>query len=155
MTPEEFYEYIEELATKHLLINHSNNEKHYFRGELEEFYMDLRNRVNFPALIAESYEIPFENDAKIRESSFIIAANYHEVKNWSEIYSAMSLCERIGDEVLRKMIDDGDNGNICGTVTPIIAIPIINEQHLYCGMRYTFRISSAFETDPDEDMWRQ
>lgn len=154
MTPEQFYTYLESLAAGHVLISHTASEKHFFRGELEEFYMDLRNKVKFPALIAESYELQFEEDRKIRESSFIVAVNYTEAKKWDAIYTAMNLCERIGDELIRKMITDADNGVLCANVTPLTAIPMLNEQHLYAGIRYTFQISTPFETDIDTAMWQ-
>lgn len=154
MTAEQYYTYLQSLATAHVLIGHSANEKHYFRGELEEFYMDLRNKVSFPVLIAESYEINYDEEKKIRESSFIIATNYQEAKNWGNIYTAMNLCETIGDEILRKMITDGEDGEICGQVSPITAIPILNEQHLYCGIRYTVQISSEFSTEISNQMWQ-
>ena len=153
MNPEQFYNYLEGLAEKHVLIRHSTGEKHFFRGELEEFYMDLRNRVNFPALIAESYELTYDVDLKVRESSFIIATNYIQTKDWDAIYTAMNLCERIGDELLCKMISDSEEGNICGLVTPVTAIPVLNEQHLYCGIRFTFQISAPFYTEPNPDNW--
>ena len=83
MTSSSYYNHIEHLARTHKLVAHTDRDKHFFRGELEEFYMDLRNRVKFPAVIAESFELTWDEDAefKQRETSFIIAANYKESKN--------------------------------------------------------------------------
>ena len=119
----DYYQYIESLARSHRMVAHSDTEKHFFRGELEEFYMDLRNRVKFPAVIAESWEITFTQGSKERETSFIIAAAYKESKNWQNIYAALDLCERIGDEFLRRILTD------------------------------TIRMSCPFNPDPDEDEW--
>jgi len=153
MTVGQYYQYIESLAASHTAIGHSDSEKHFFRGELEEFYMDLRNRVKFPALIAESFEISFNGDVKTRETSFIVACNYPESKNWQSIYGAMNLCEQIGDEVLRRMMTDASSGEICAELEVLSAVPVLDEQHLYAGMRYTIQISCEFDWDVDEQVW--
>jgi hypothetical protein len=153
MTVNEYYEYVERLASEHKLIGHTAKEPHYFRGELEEFYTDLRNKVRFPALIAESFELTFDEDGKTRETSYIVAVAYKESKNWGNIYSAMSLCERIGDEVLRRITHDAAEGEICANVEAIQAVPLLDEQHLYAGMRYTIRLNTAMEWEPDDDEW--
>ena len=142
MTSSQYYQYIESLARSHRMVAHSDTEKHFFRGELEEFYMDLRNRVKFPAVIAESWEITFTQGSKERETSFIIAAAYKESKNWQNIYAALDLCERIADD-----------GGLCADVELMSAIPMVDEQHLYAGVRYTIRMSCPFNPDPDEDEW--
>lgn len=153
MTVGQYYQYIESLAANHVMMRHSDTEKHYFRGELEEFYMDLRNRVKFPALIAESFEISFNGDVKTRETSFIVACNYPESKNWESIYYNLSLCERIGDDILRRIMSDVGNGEICAEVEVLSAIPLLDEQHLYVGMRYTINIGCEFDWDVDEQAW--
>ena len=144
---------MESMATNHKSIGHRDNEKHYFRGELEEFYTDLRNKVNFPALIAESFEISFDDDEKIRETSFIVVCAYGESKNWSNIYGSMSTCESIGDELLRRMMTDADNGEICANVEAVSAIPLLDEQHLYTGMRYTIRVACDFDWEVNDEEW--
>lgn len=157
MTVHQYYQYLESLAEHHVFINHvpdDSNGKHFFRGELEEFYMDLRNKVKFPALIAEGFELTYDDDKMKRETSFIIASDYKETKNWDNIYAVMTLCERIGNEVLRRMISDNDNGDICANIYPITAVPLLNEQHLYAGIRYTISVESAFDSDVDETQWK-
>lgn len=156
MTVHQYYQYLESLAEHHVLISHvpgDSNGRHFFRGELEEFYMDLRNKVAFPALIAESFELSYTTDEKTRETSFIIANSYKESKNWENIYAAMAQCELIGDEVLRRMIFDTDNGSLCANIVPVTATPMLDEQHLYVGMRYTIRVESAFDFDVDDRQW--
>lgn len=153
MTSAQYYQYIESLAASHKMVGHTAAEKHYFRGELEEFYTDLRNRAHFPAVVAESFEITFAEGNKDRETSFIIAANYKESRNWQQIYAALDLCERIGDEFLRRIASDMEDGSMCGDVDFLAAIPMVNEQHLYAGIRYTIRIRHPFNMDPDEDEW--
>jgi len=153
MTVGQYYQYMESMATNHKAIKHRDNKKHYFRGELEEFYMDLRNKVNFPALIAESFEISFDDEKKTRETSFIVACDYKESKNWSKIYGATGTCESIGDEILRRMMTDSDNGDICANIEPISAVPLLNEQHLYAGMRYTIRVKCDFDWVVNVEEW--
>lgn len=116
--------------------------------------MDLRNKVKFPALIAESFELRFDDGKKTRESSFIIVAAYRESKNWNEIECALRLCERIGDEFIHRIGFDEENGNLCGNIEFISAVPVLNEQHLYVGIRYTFTNEQNFEEKPNEAMWK-
>lgn len=153
MTSSQYYLYIEELARLNTRVAHTDTEKHYFRGELEEFYTDLRNKVRFPAVVAESWEISFPDDHKDRETSFIIASAYKESKNWQHIYAALDLCERIGDEFLRRIMADASNGAICADVELLAAVPMLDEQHLYAGVRYTIRLSTPFNPNPDESEW--
>ena len=153
MTVHQYYQYVQTLAEHHVLINHDRSNKHFFRGELEEFYTDLRNKVEFPALIAESFELSYTSDEKTRETSFIIANRYKESKNWDDIYAAMEQCERIGDEVLKRMIFDNDNGSLCANIEPVTATPLLDEQHLYVGIRYTIRVESAFDFSVDNRQW--
>lgn len=157
MNVNDYYHYIEGLAARHSLVAHSPHKKHYFRGELEEFYMDLRNRVNFPAVVAESFELHWEDagDFKVRETSFIIAADYKESKNWDAIARAMALCERIGDEFLARMMQDSTDGNLCAAIEPVSAVPLLNEQHLYAGIRYTINVKTPFATEANPDMWNE
>ena len=154
MNAKEYYAYIESLAALHALVRHSGSAKHYFRGELEEFYTDLRNRVNFPAVIAEGFELSYTSGDKTRETSFIVAAAYRGNQNWPAIYEALDLCERIGDEFLRRMVADGEEASvICANIEPLSAVTLLNEQHLYVGIRYTVRISEAFDETVDEEQW--
>lgn len=156
MTSSSYYNHIEHLARTHKLVAHTDRDKHFFRGELEEFYMDLRNRVKFPAVIAESFELTWDEDAefKQRETSFIIAANYKESKNWDNIHTAFDLCERIGDEFLRRLMENAANGTLCAAIVPMSAVPVLNEQHLYAGIRYTITVKSPFDTEPNSDVWQ-
>lgn len=154
MSPYQYYSYLESLAANHTDVNHSSTTPHYFRGELEEFYMDLRNKVSFPAVVAEGFEISFPDGDKTRETSFIIANSYSEVKNWESIFSALSVCETIGDEFLRRMLhDEEDSDSFCVNVEPVSATPIINDQCLYVGMRYTIRLNESFSEDVDSSKW--
>lgn len=155
MTSQDYYDYIEQLASANTLVKHHSREKHFFRGELEEFYMDLRNKVRFPAVIAESFELSWEEDAefKNRETSFIIASEYKGAKNWDNINTAFDLCERIGDEFLRRIMYDADEGGLCAGIIPLSAVPVLNEQHLYAGIRYTIYLKTPFDTEVNPDMW--
>ncbi len=157
MTAHQYYQYLEDLAASHVLISHvpgDGNGKHFFRGELEEFYMDLRNKVKFPALIAEGFELSYDDGTVKRETSFIVASDYKESKNWDNIYAAMTLCERIGNEVLRRMLGDNDNGDLCANIEPVSAVPLLDEQHLYAGIRYTIVVETAFDYNVDKAKWK-
>ena len=80
-SPQAFSRYLQDLAARHKSLNHTPEEPHFFRGELEEFYTGFRDRVNFPALIQEGGEVRFTSDNadnafKERESSFMVVQSY-------------------------------------------------------------------------------
>ena len=138
-SPQAFSRYLQDLAARHKSLNHTPEEPHFFRGELEEFYTGFRDRVNFPALIQEGGEVRFTSDNadnafKERESSFMIVQSYEEDGDYDAVYEAFDLKEFRLDEVT--------------------AIPIQNVRERYAGMRYTFTTSAPFWNEIDTRNWR-
>jgi len=163
-TPQAFSEYMQKLASLHVDLSHTPETPHYFRGELEEFYMGFRNDVNFPALIQEGSEIRFTSDQarnsfKERDTSFMIVQNYTDDNDYTAIYSAFDLCEKIGDEIIRKINEDKYDP-ACMVVKDFLmedvtATPIQNVRERYVGMRYTHTPKTPFWHEPDPSKWKQ
>jgi len=153
-TPANYYGYMKTLAERHDLIKHTENEKHFFRGELEEFYIGLKNKVNFPAMIAEGFTLNYGDNLqrKERESSFIIAEKYTEQKDYGDIDRAFNLCEIIGEEIIRRLLED-EEFNDCATFEAVSAVQIINEMEKYVGIRFTITANSPFFEDINPEMW--
>jgi hypothetical protein len=162
-TPQAFCDYMQRLASLHVSLAHTAKEPHYFRGELEEFYTGLRDRVNFPALIQEGSEIRFTSDQarnsfKERDSSFMIVQDYENDNDYDAIYAAFDLCEKIGDEIIRKINADKYEP-ACMVIKDFLiedvsAVQIQNVRERYVGVRYTFSPKTPFWHEPDKSMWK-
>lgn len=156
INPQEFYSYLEKLAIKHKLLNHHESEQHYFRGELQDFYNGFRNRVNYPALVSEQFELNYEQlengPWKSREFSFIILNNYKESNDYSEIDKAVSLCEEIGEDIIRKIIHDFDDISLFLDYGSGIIIE--NQEKKYIGIRFTTTFKNCFNEDMDCSKWK-
>ena len=157
MTGKAYYEMMRQLAVHHADIRHNDATPHYFRKELDEFYMGLRNNVNFPALIVEGFNLYYDTSPilqrKRRESSFIVVMNYDDDTDYEQIDDAFDYCEHIGDELLRKIITQTEEATCAFTVDDISAVQVQNETDRYVGIRYTLTYSSPFDTDADNDKW--
>ena len=161
-TPEAFSLYLCELAMRHKCLSHSEREPRYFRGELEEFYVGFRDKVNFPALIQEGSEIRYTSDNadnafKERDTSFMIVQNYSDDNDYDAIYQAFDLCEKIGDEIIRKINIDKYNP-ACMVVKDfhlddVSAIHIQNVRERYVGVRYSFTTKTPFWNEINPNKW--
>jgi hypothetical protein len=154
--PLQFYSYMEQLAVNHKKIKHSENNKHYFRGELEEFYLGYRNEVKFPALIVEGYELGHEKANKIwknREFSFIVAQDYNEKNAYDQIDVANNICETITEDIIRRIIYDIDENNLNYSFEYGAGFQIENVDKRYLGIRYTAVLKSCFNDNVDKTQW--
>ena len=147
-----YYAKMKTLAEQHRLLQHSENELHYFRGELEEFYVGLRNKVNFPAMVVEGYELNYSEDKKQLETSFFIAQDYKEQNDYDEIDRAFDLCERIGESVAKRLMAEADDLN-CQSVVLDNAVQMQHETEKYVGMRFNFTVIYPFCDSVGGDDW--
>jgi len=162
-TPKAFGDYMQKLASLHVSLAHTPEEPHYFRGELEEFYTGFRERVNFPALIQEGSEIRFTSDQarnsfKERDSSFMIVQGYDDDNDYDAIYTAFDLCEKIGDEIIRRINEDKYDP-ACMVVKDFLldgvsAVQIQNVRERYVGVRYTISPKTPFWHQTDKTQWK-
>lgn len=157
----DFQNYLKKLAVQNKELNHRVSEKHFFRKELEEFYMSFRADVNFPALILESAELAFSdaprNAFKERSSAFLIVDKYGTDDDYDQIAEALDRCERIGDEILRKFLEDASD-SACLEVksfklSDCTCFPIENQKERYIGYRYLINSKTFFCQDPDPEKW--
>ena len=157
----DFQNYLKKLAVQNKELNHRVSEKHFFRNELEEFYMGFRGNVNFPALILESAELAFSdaprNAFKERSSAFLVVDNYDTADDYDQIAEALDRCERIGDEILRKILADSED-SACLEVksfklSDCTCFPIENQKERYIGYRYLINSKTFFCQDTDPEKW--
>ena len=156
MTSAQYYTILKQLAETNVDLRHTSNEPHYFRGELEEFYMGLRNHVNYPAMIAEGFTITLDTSSSLwkhRETSFIIVKDYEDDSDYDQIDAAFNVCESIGDEVIRKLLQLNEVQQCPSMIGNVTCQQLQNETDKYVGIRYTYTISDPFDDEPDEDKW--
>jgi len=123
----------------------------------------LRERVNFPALIQEGSEIRFTSDQarnsfKERDSSFMIVQGYDDDNDYDAIYTAFDLCEKIGDEIIRRINEDKYDP-ACMVVKDFLldgvsAVQIQNVRERYVGVRYTISPKTPFWHQTDKTQWK-
>ena len=135
--------YMRSLSTQHRALRHSATDKHFFRGELEEFWKQFRSDVCFPCLIVEGsdneYSGAVENLVKKRNTSFIVADRYDQHDDYNEIQLKMSRCEEIAEQIMgRILIDRNDTPFQLVDVDSIIGQYLQNEANRYVGYRISF-----------------
>lgn len=149
MTQQDWDIYFATLAAEHTLLRHTPQDKHFFRGEVEEFFGDLRSKVRFPALIMETGLLTLQrNDAgyfsNLRTLAFIVAQN-NVRDNWDDISAALADCEVIGSELIGRLVSDIDGdlypGFDCLSLTKVDCEPLANPPQKYVGWRFEFVVS--------------
>ena len=153
-----FYSYMRQLATRHKGIGKDKpeeNRKHFFIGELEDFYMGLRSVVLFPALVVEGFQINPSDDQETwyRESAFTVIFDYDDHDNYAQQTDCFSKSEDIGREILRRIAADGDESVCPIRINNIAGVQVLNESDRYAGIRFSFSINNANATEINEDVW--
>ena len=136
------------LASLHTGLNHRPpKSKHFFRGELEEFYNKLRSDVKFPCMILEGSEIDYEgqtyNLTKLRHCAFMIVDNIEKMRDYDEIQSQMAKCERIGEQVMGRIIKEAGDARAGSPFSRLLITDMSaeywhNETQKYVAFRMKF-----------------
>ena len=146
----DYVAYMATLASSHVELNHSKDDKHFCRGELQDFFASSRSAIKYPCVILEGCELKYDGNStnviKTRESSFIVSDAYKEKDDYDEIQNALSRCERIGEEIIGKMINDAQNDEsdfIGISISNIEAVYLQNETLKTVGCRFSFSIEQS------------
>lgn len=135
--------YMRSLAEKHRELHHTTEEKHFFRGELEEFWKQFRSDVCFPCLIVEGSDNDYSgsehNLVKKRNTSFIVAEHYDQHEDYDEIQLKMSRCEEIAEQIMGHILIDEENCPFQRVeIESITGHYLQNESNRYVGYRISF-----------------
>ena len=155
-----FYAYMRTLAAQHREIgvdNQEDNRKHFFVGELEDFYKGLCSVVKFPALVVEGFQINLsdnEQDTVYRESAFVVVFSYNDHQNTDQETDCYSKSEDVGREILRRMAYDGDDAICPIRISNIQGVQVLNETNKYAGIRFSFTLSNANVTEINTKVWQ-
>ena len=161
----ELITYFENLARSHKDILHSDDEKHFFRMEIDEVLAGInRTDVNYPMLILEGYGFEFtdnksDNLLKNREGAFILLDHVSDISDHNLIHEKWDEMEEIATEILIKIKSDKRN-----PLTPVVrnfefdtvnGSLILNEIGNDVGIRLTYTITSPVTNDVNPDKWIQ
>lgn len=153
----DLHSYFEELAKKHKSVLHSSEKKHFFKGGLEDFFIGLKNFVKFPAVVFDGFELRYDGEdddiQKEREFSFIVCQQYEKVNNVEQRNQAVSDCEKIGEDFIKKIIDDLDESSCGFSFSCASGILMENTNEKYVGMEFTCLLTSKFNTKVDTTVW--
>ena len=141
----DYYTYMEGLARTHIRLLHSTSSRHFFRGEVEEFFQQFRSEVRFPCLIVERSDNRYVGNIpmatiKSRQLSFIVADRYDQHDDADDVELKMSLCEETAEQILGRMFADidGDSSPFLELDTASIEGQYLqNMQDRYVGYRIT------------------
>lgn len=155
--------YFENIARQHVEIQHSDNEKHFFRFELDEVLNGIqRNDVAYPMLVLEGYGYDYtdnksDNILKNRSGAFILLDHCPDISDYTQVHEIWDNLESIADDILIKIKFDKRN-----PLTPVVrgfdlssvdSKLIANEIGNSIGIRITFNISAPVATDIDKLRW--
>ena len=155
--------YFENIARKHLDILHTDEEKHFFRMEIDEVLMGInRSDVAYPMLILEGYAFEFtdnksDNLLKNREGAFILLDHIKDASDMNAIHDKWDELEEIATEILIKIKSDKYN-----PLTRVVrnfdldsvnASLILNEIGQDVGIRVSYTISSPISNEVNPDKW--
>lgn len=155
--------YMAGLAALHTSLNHRPpKEKHFFRGELEEFYNKLRSDVKFPCMILEGSEIDYigqtYNLAKVRHCAFMIVDNIEKMRDYEEIQVRMSKCEKIGEQIMGRIIQEAGKPETGSPFAQLVVSDMSaeywhNEVQKYVAFRMKFTVKGRVQLC-GTDVWR-
>lgn len=153
--------YFEQLAANHKWINHSREEKHFFRFELDEVLSGIPVAMNYPVLILEGYNFKLgdhksDNPLKVRFGAFMILDHVKDIGDYDHIHSVWDTMEVIGDDIIGRIRADKRN-----TTAPVQSIDInsfegnliASELGSHYGIRYTFAIECPFKPELGPERW--
>ena len=157
--------YFETLARKHKSILHTDDEKHFFRMEIDEVLAGInRTDVNYPMLILEGYSFEFtdnnsDNLLKNREGYFVLLDHISDISDMDAIHQKWDELEEIGTDILIKIKADKRSRSV-----PVVqnfsfqsvnASLIRNQIGNDVGIRFGFTITSPTVNDVDLTKWEE
>ena len=138
----DYTNFMRSLAVRHRDLKQSAESKHFFRGELQEFWQQFRSDVCFPCLIVEGSDNEYvgqeNNIVKKRNTSFIVADRYDQHDEYNEIQLQMSRCEEIAEQIMGRVISSEDSPFQKVEVESITGQYLQNESNKYVGYRISF-----------------
>jgi hypothetical protein len=168
-----YFNYFRQLAVRHKDLRHDpdtetgngpKGKKRFARFSEEEILAGLKNKVTFPALLADHYEIRTKAASNlVIDKKYAAAINVFataDPESAAEKEAAFDLAERILNDIIRQMYQDheGDGVDVCNTPfgeidfdgMEIIPVgPVLNSEFGFrCMFNFNFRNDQSFTTAP-------
>jgi hypothetical protein len=157
--------YFENLARLHKDIGHTDNEKHFFRMEVDEVLGGInRTDVKYPFLILEGYSYDFtdsksDNLFKNRRGAFILMDHVPDLSDYETIQQVWENMEEIGDELLVRMKADKRNPLAPAVrdfdFSSVEAMLIANELDGNYGIRFNYTLTSPRTNEVNPEKWNK
>ena len=154
--------YFENLATSHTAIRHTQEEKHFFRFELEEMLTGMRSGVNYPALVLEGYDFTFvdgdsDNVHKRLNCGFMVIGKVSDKGDYDQIHELWDSLEEIGDEIIIRILHDKrERKTDClafFSVRSVSGTPLADMNLIHYGFRYEFQLTWPVSNDINLSVW--
>jgi hypothetical protein len=155
--------YFETLARQHRDIRHSDQEKHFFRFEVDEVLAGInRTDVSYPMLVLEGYNFGFtdqnsDNLIKNRSGAFILLGQITDPSDYGQVHQVWDQLEQLGDDILVRIRSDKQSRQVPVVrdfnLDSVQASLLINAYGNNAGIRYTFTISSVQPSFVDPEKW--
>lgn len=105
MKTSEYVSYFENIARRHKQILHTDNEKHFYRMDIEEVITGLRTDINYKALVLENHEGIFydknsDNIYEMQSGAFLVLDNLNSPGDTNLQMQIMDECFSIGVDIL-------------------------------------------------------
>lgn len=153
--------YFRQLAIDHTEINHTDDEKHFYRFEVDEVLSGI-NGIHYPALILEGYKFGFadqksDNPVKKRHGAFILLDHVGDPGDYEKIHAKWDWLEEIGDDIIARIkadkrvptspVRDFDLESVDGQL-------LATEMGNHYGIRFSFTIDCRYSWDVNPEKWR-
>jgi hypothetical protein len=157
----ELVQYFKTLASQHTGIAHSDNDKHFYRFELEEVLTSLKN-INYPAFILEGYRYGLidklsDNVLKQRSGAFMIISHLSDVSDFDTMHDIWDDLESICDDIIIRIKTDKRDPSISAIknfdLDSVEVTLIANEIDNNFGIRCTFTVSSPLSMEVNPHVW--
>lgn len=155
--------YFENIARNHVLIQHTDAEKHFFRMELDELLGGFNiPSARFPFLVLEGYAYDYtdnrsDNVLKKREGAFVLMDYVKDVTDYDAVHVVWDKMEKIADDILARIRADKRNPK-----TPVIrdfnlenvqVSLILNEINNSAGLRVKYTLTSPSPVEVIPENW--
>lgn len=164
MNTVEYVDIFRTIATSHVDIAHSDDNRRFYRMDIEEIFNGLRSEVDWgkAVLMLESYEgrLKDNNSDNIldeRTCAFSVLKRV-TIDDFDQIHEALDSCEAIGKDIisyLRNMKHDEDDRRLRGlniaSFTYQKVGPVLDGAY---GYRFTFTFFRAINLALDSEKWQ-
>lgn len=110
-SPEDYFAYLESMATNHKAILHTAETPHFFRVDINELDQALRKKANFPLIAVPnpslSANAEIQTNTRIEtQGSLLVLQNLTDVNSITIRNNAETTCFNIALDCMHKMLND-------------------------------------------------